>query len=296
MTGIILLDKPQNMTSFSAANRVRRILGVKKAGHTGTLDPMATGVLPIALSNSTRFIELLPVHDKQYLATARLGITTDTLDITGTVLSKSPVSVTSEQLYSAVHKFTGDIMQTPPMYSAIKKDGQRLYSLARQGIEIEREARCVTIHNIDVISFENDEFTFSVSCSAGTYVRSLCDDIGRILGCGAVMTTLRRTSANGFTISECITLSELENAVNNNETEKYVKPIDSCFSCYEKITVTEPQSARFHNGGSLLLERLKKQYAEGLYRVYSPNGEFLGLGEVKDGEDSLFVRRVFVDD
>lgn len=296
MTGIILLDKPQNMTSFSAANRVRRILGVKKAGHTGTLDPMATGVLPIALSNSTRFIELLPVHDKQYLATAKLGITTDTLDITGTVLSESAVSVTSEQVHSAVHKFTGDIMQTPPMYSAIKKDGQRLYDLARQGVEIEREARRVTIHNIDLISFENNEFTFTVSCSAGTYVRSLCDDIGKILGCGAVMTSLRRTSANGFSINECITFSELENAVNNNEAEKHVKPIDSCFSCYEKITVTEPQSARFHNGGSLLLERLKKQYAAGLYRVYSPKDEFLGLGEVKDGEDSLFVRRVFVND
>lgn len=296
MTGIILIDKPQNMTSFSAANRVRRILGVKKAGHTGTLDPMATGVLPIALSNSTRFIELLPVHDKEYLASARLGITTDTLDITGAVLSKSPVSVTSEQLYSAVKKFTGDIMQTPPMYSAIKKDGRRLYDLARQGVEVEREARRVTIHNLDIISFENNEFTFTVSCSAGTYVRSLCDDIGKILGCGAVMTSLRRTSANGFSVSECITLSELENAVGNNETKKHVKPIDSCFSCYEKITVTEPQAARFHNGGSLLLERLKKQYAAGLYRVYSPKNEFLGLGEVRNGEDSLFVRRVFVDD
>lgn len=296
MTGIILLDKPQNMTSFSAVNRVRRILGVKKAGHTGTLDPMATGVLPIALSNSTRFIGLLPVHDKEYLASARLGITTDTLDITGAVISRNPVSVTAEQLCSAVKGFTGDITQTPPMYSAIKKDGRRLYDLARQGVEIEREARRVTIHSINIISFESPEFTFTVSCSAGTYVRSLCDDIGKILGCGAVMTALRRTSANGFPISECVAISELENAVNNNETEKYVKPIASCFSCYEKIDVTEAQSVRFRNGGSLLLQRLKTRYPAGLYRVYSPKDEFLGLGEVKDGGDSLCVRRVLADD
>lgn len=294
MTGIILLDKPNNMTSFSAVNRVRRLLSVKKAGHTGTLDPMATGVLPIALSNCTRFIDLLPVHDKGYVATARLGVTTDTLDSTGTVLSESEVKVTREQLESVLKKYTGEIEQIPPMYSAISKDGKRLYELARQGIEIEREARKITIYSLSLGSFDGDCFSISVECSAGTYIRSLIDDIGKDLGCGAIMTDLRRTSANGFSINNCVTLEELEKAVNDGMADKYITPIEKCFDTYSEIVVTEGQAKRFSNGGELSRDRLKDNIPDGIYRVYSPDRLFLGLGEIEKDSEFLKVRRVYV--
>lgn len=179
MTGFIFLDKPEGITSFTAVNKTRRILGVKKAGHTGTLDPMATGVLPIMLGGATRFSQYLPVHDKSYRARILLGTITDTLDTTGEVLEKREVNVTSEELEAAVMSFVGSIKQLPPMYSAVSKDGVRLYKLARQGIEIEREARDVTIYSITIVSaLENNEFEIDVSCSAGTYIRSLASDIG----------------------------------------------------------------------------------------------------------------------
>lgn len=294
MTGIILLDKPNNMTSFSAVNRVRRLLSVKKAGHTGTLDPMATGVLPIALSNCTRFIDLLPVHDKGYVATAKLGVTTDTLDSTGTVLSESEVNVTREQLESVLEKYTGEIEQIPPMYSAISKDGKRLYELARQGIEIEREARKITIYSLSLGSFDGECFSISVECSAGTYIRSLIDDIGKDLGCGAIMTDLRRTSANGFSINNCVTLEELERAVNDGTADKYITPIEKCFDTYSEIVVTEGQAKRFSNGGELSRDRLKDNISDGIYRVYSPDRLFLGLGEIEKDGEFLKVRRVYV--
>lgn len=296
MNGIILLDKQQNITSFSACNRVRRLLGVKKAGHTGTLDPMATGVLTVALSNCTRFIELLPVHDKSYEARARLGITTDTLDITGEVLSENKVNITLDELMKVSEKFKGEIMQTPPMYSAVSKDGKRLYELARQGIEVEREQRKVTVHSLELSDFDGRDFTLKVSCSGGTYIRSLIDDIGKVLGCGAVMTELRRTSANGFSIENAHTLEEIENAVGNGTIEKFIIPIEACFSTLEKITVTEPQAKRFSNGGTLSLDRLRKKYSDAVYTVFSPNGNFLGLGEAVNSENELKVRRVYVED
>lgn len=294
MTGIILLDKPNNMTSFSAVNRVRRLLSVKKAGHTGTLDPMATGVLPIVLSNCTRFIDLLPVHDKSYVAKAKLGVTTDTLDSTGTVLSESEVNVTRAQLESVLEKYTGEIEQIPPMYSAISKDGKRLYELARQGIEIEREARKITVYSLSLGSFDGDCFSISVECSAGTYIRSLIDDIGKDLGCGAIMTDLRRTSANGFSISNCVTLEELEKAVNDGTADKYITPIEKCFDPYCEIVVTEGQAKRFSNGGELSRDRLKDNISDGIYRVYSPDRQFLGLGEIEKDGEFLKVRRVYV--
>lgn len=296
MNGIICIDKPKDMTSFTVTNRVRRILGVKKAGHTGTLDPMATGVLPIALSNSTRFIELLPTHDKSYCATVKLGLTTDTLDITGTIIDSKPVNVTIDEIKSTTKKYIGDILQTPPMYSAISKNGVRLYQLARQGIEIERQQRNITIFSIDISDFTGTEFKMNVSCSAGTYIRSLCDDIGRDLGCGAIMSELRRTTANGFSLNDCCTLEELEQAVINNTVNSFIKPIDICFESFKKIIVTAPQANRFHNGGGLLLDRLKDTYNIGLYKVYSPENHFLGIGEIALGSDTLAVKKVFVNE
>ena len=294
MTGIICLDKPCDMTSFTAVKRASRILGVKKAGHTGTLDPMATGVLVIMLGHCTRFIELLPEHKKSYAARVKLGLTTDTLDITGEVLSESPVNVTLEQLLSVAEKFKGEIMQTPPMYSAIKKDGERLYDLARKGIEIERESRKITIEKLEIYNFDGTEFSMDVTCSAGTYIRSLCDDIGRELGCGAVMTALRRTEANGFFIDKAVTLEELEQLVSEEKTESVITSVETALTSYPQITVSKPQANRFSNGGELGYERLHGEYPVGIYRVYSPDHEFLGLGEILTEKGDLTVRRVLV--
>ncbi|MBR2454997.1 MAG: tRNA pseudouridine(55) synthase TruB [Clostridia bacterium] len=296
MTGIICLDKPKGMSSFMAVKRASRILGVKKAGHTGTLDPMATGVLVIMLGHSTRFIELLPEHKKSYTARVKLGITTDTLDITGEVLTQSPVSVTEEQLLSVANGFKGDILQTPPMYSALKKDGERLYDLARKGIEVTREQRQITIEQLDIYDFDGVEFSMDVICSAGTYIRSLCDDIGRKLGCGAVMTELRRTSANGFSIETAVTLEELETLVNENSIESALTTVEKALLSYNEITVTKPQANRFHNGGGLAYDRLHGNYPIGIYRVYSPERKLLGLGEIKEEKGDLEVRRVLVSD
>ena len=296
MTGIICLDKPKGMSSFMAVKRTSRILGVKKAGHTGTLDPMATGVLVVMLGHSTRFIELLPEHKKSYIARVKLGLTTDTLDITGEVLSKSPVNVTKEQLLSVAENFKGEILQTPPMYSALKKDGERLYDLARKGIEIEREQRKITIERLEIFDFDGVEFSMDVTCSAGTYIRSLCDDIGRELGCGAVMTELRRTSANGFSIEKAVTLEELEALVNENNIQSAFTSVEAALMSYNEITVTKPQANRFHNGGGLAYDRLHGDYPVGIYRVYSPERKLLGLGEISEEKGDLEVRRVLVSD
>lgn len=296
MTGIICLDKPKDMSSFMAVKRASRILGVKKAGHTGTLDPMATGVLVIMLGHSTRFIELLPEHKKSYTARVKLGITTDTLDITGKILSENYVDVSKEQLLSVAEKFKGEIFQVPPMYSALKKDGERLYDLARKGIEVTREQRQITIEQLDIYDFDGVEFSMDVTCSAGTYIRSLCDDMGRELGCGAVMTELRRTSANGFSIENSVTLEELETLVNENSIESALTTVEKALLSYNEITVTKPQANRFHNGGGLAYDRLHGNYPIGIYRVYSPERQFLGLGEIKEEKGDLEVRRVLVSD
>lgn len=296
MTGIICLDKPKGMSSFMAVKRASRILGVKKAGHTGTLDPMATGVLVVMLGHSTRFIELLPEHKKSYTARVKLGITTDTLDITGEILSQSPVSVTEEQLLSVADDFMGEIWQTPPMYSALKKDGERLYDLARKGIEVTREQRQITIEKLEIYDFDGTEFSMDVTCSAGTYIRSLCDDIGKELGCGAVMTELRRTSANGFSIETAITLEELETLVKENKVESALTTVEKALLSYNEITVTQPQANRFHNGGGLAYDRLHGDYPVGIYRVYSPEKKLLGVGEISEEKGDLEVRRVLVSD
>lgn len=296
MTGIICLDKPCDMTSFMAVKKVSRILGVKKAGHTGTLDPMATGVLVIMSGRCTRFIELLPEHRKSYSARVKLGLTTDTLDITGEVLSESDVTVTEEQLLKVAEQFKGEILQVPPMYSAIKKDGERLYNLARKGIEIERESRKINIEKLEIYDFDGIEFSMDVTCSAGTYIRSLCDDMGKALGCGAVMTELRRTEANGFSVENCVTLEELEKLVSENNVESVIIPIETALMSYPEITVTQPQANRFHNGGDLDYKRLHGKYPVGIYRVYSPERKLLGLGEIPAEKSDLLVRRVLTEE
>lgn len=291
MTGIICLDKPKDITSFAAVARVRRILGTKKVGHAGTLDPMATGVLPIFIGGATRFIELLPDHTKGYRATVKLGITTDTLDITGKVLSENKVDITKERLGDVLSGFCGNIMQTPPMFSAIQKDGVRLYELARKGIEIEREQRRVTIEKLELVDFDGEsEFVIDVICSKGTYIRSLADDIGKALGCGAVLTDLRRTVAAGFTVENSITLEELEKLRDNPPLISVCDALDE----YKKIYVTPKQAIRFSNGGELDLNRLNRPNSTGYFRVCS-NESFLGVGEIRENEDVLRVKRVYME-
>ena len=295
MTGIILLDKPKDITSFGAVARVRRICGEKKCGHTGTLDPMATGVLTVMLGGSTRFCELLPSHDKAYTASFRLGTVTDTLDITGKVLETREVNVTAEQVREKIRDFIGDISQLPPMYSAVSVNGQRLYDLARQGIEVERKAREVTVFSIEILN-ENEqagEYEIAVECSSGTYIRTLIADLGEALGCGAVLTELRRTKANGFDISQAVTLEQLEKAAENGEISGVLIPVDKALEEYPIIKVTAAQAKRFRNGGELDLQRLKYPRMLGLFRIYDPDDNFIGLGEIGTG-DSLTVKRVFV--
>ncbi len=293
MTGFVFLDKEEGMTSFLAAKRLGRIFGTKKVGHTGTLDPMATGVMVIAVDHSTRFIELISDHDKAYRARFLLGKTTDTLDITGKVLSEREVNVGRDEVEKAVMSFKGDILQLPPMYSAIKKDGVRLYELARQGIEIEREERQVHISSIALTDDAENEYEIEVHCSKGTYIRSLISDIGEKLGTGAVMTSLRRIKANGVTIDRCYTLGELEKMKDEGTLSEALMPVDS-FIKYPAIRVTAPQAKRFSNGGGLDTGRFGGKKEPGFYNVYSPEGKFLGIGEI-DGEiTELKVKRVFV--
>lgn len=295
MTGIICFDKPEGITSFLAVKKARWLFGEKKAGHCGTLDPLATGVLPIMLGGATRFLDFLPVSSKAYVATMRLGVTTDTLDITGTVLSENDVDVSLEDIEKVLPKFRGDIMQVPPMYSAIKKDGVRMYDLARQGVEVEREPRPVTIYSLEVSHISENDYSLSVSCSSGTYVRTLIDDIGRELGCGATMVALRRTEACGFPIEKTYTLEELEKAKEEGTIDSLVISVDEALGCYDEIRVSEAQGKRFRNGGELDLLRIKSTFKKvpGLYRVYC-NEEFLGLGEIAENSDVLAVKRVYV--
>ena len=298
MNGIIVINKPQNFTSFDVVAVMRRLCGQRKIGHTGTLDPMATGVLPLLLGNATRAQDILPDSDKEYVAQFKLGIITDTLDIWGEVLEEKTVNANIDDILSLIPKYSGEITQIPPMYSAVKKDGVRLYDLARQGIEVEREARPVHISELELLSF--DEKTqcgkLRIVCSKGTYIRVICDDIGKILGCGGVMTALRRTRACGFTVEDAVTLAQLQEMKNNDNIGSILRPVDSIFMCYRSVRISEKQAVRYKNGASLSMARLhmSKETADGeLLRIYSGN-EFLGLGTADKDSAELKVRKNFI--
>lgn len=295
MTGIICINKDKDITSFGVVAKVRGITREKKTGHTGTLDPMATGVLPVMLGGATRFLDYLPDSDKGYRAGFMLGKTTDTLDITGTVTGEYEVSVTDEQVRNVLGKFRGVISQVPPMYSAVSVDGKRLYDLARQGIEVERQVRQVEIKKLELVGCENGEYIIDVVCTKGTYIRTLIDDIGRELGCGAVMTSLIRTLAMGFTLEDSVTLDELQRRRDEGiPFDDIVMDIEKMFEPYDSVSVSEAQSKRFSNGGALALERIRKKLTDGIYRVYSPDGLFLGLSECSTEKQELSVKRLLV--
>lgn len=291
MTGIICINKDKDITSFGVVAKCRGILQEKKAGHTGTLDPMATGVLPIMLGGATKFLNYLPDSDKGYRATLILGKTTDTLDITGTVLSESEVTATADDFASVLEKFRGVIMQVPPMFSAKSVDGVRLYDLARQGIEVDRKPCQVEIKSLELIEHHGNEYVIDVLCSKGTYIRSLIDDIGRELGCGAVMTRLVRTKAMGFSLDDCVTLDELQSRRDNNlGFDDILHDVEDIFRDYKKVMISPAQSTRFANGGALDLKRVKaKINTNELCRVYSQENIFLGLGQ-SDGDELKVAR------
>ena len=272
--GIILVDKPSDWTSHDVVGKLRGILHEKRIGHSGTLDPMATGLLVVFVGRATRAVEFAEAHKKQYIAGLRLGVSTDTQDITGNVLRETIQKITENELKSALSAFKGDITQIPPMYSAIKIGGKKLYELARKGEEVERKPRAVTIEKLELIGREDGDFILNVCCSKGTYIRTLCHDIGESLGCGGCMSSLRRIKAGDFSVSDAHTLEEIAAA-----PEKYILPVDSLFSSAPALTVDERSEAKLRNGNVI-----KTAAADGTYRVYSQGGEFLLLGELSGGE------------
>ena len=275
MNGIVIVDKPEGWTSQDVAARLRRVFGTRRIGHGGTLDPMATGVLPVFVGRATRGVEFFEHAEKTYETVLRLGITTDTEDITGTVLIERDAFVTGAMLEEVLARFRGEILQVPPMYSALKINGQKLCDLARKGKEVERQPRPVTIHELTLLGMEADGIRLRVRCSKGTYIRTLCKDIGEALGCGGCMASLRRVSAGEYTIGEAVPLQTL---LDTETPEQYLRSVDTMFAEFAAVTLTEKQEARCRNGNSFSVN-----LADDTYRVYSRAGEFLALSKAEGG-------------
>ena len=275
MNGIVIVDKPQNWTSQDVTAKLRGVFKTRRIGHGGTLDPMATGVLPVFVGRGTRGVEFFEHAEKTYEAIIRLGMTTDTEDVTGTVLEEKPVFVTEKAFVNCLEQFRGEIQQIPPMYSAIKINGQKLCDLARKGREVERQPRTITIHRLQCLEFSGNTAKLLVHCSKGTYIRTLCKDIGEALGCGGCMQALRRVSAGSYTIDEAIPLAQL---LETENPEQYLRNVDTMFSAYGRVTLTPNQEKRCRNGNSFSVNM-----AAGTYRAYGQNGEFLMLAKVEDG-------------
>lgn len=275
MNGIVIVDKPMDWTSQDVTARLRRVFGTRRIGHGGTLDPMATGVLPVFVGRATRAVEFFEHAEKTYETVLLPGVTTDTEDITGTVLSQKECTVTPEQVEAVLGNFRGEIMQIPPMYSALKVGGRKLCDLARSGREVERKPRAVTIHELTLRGITPEGIALEVRCSKGTYIRTLCKDIGEALGCGGCMASLRRTSAGEYDLSQAVPLREL---LETEHPESCLRPVDSMFTRYPAVTLTEKQETRCRNGNSFSVK-----LPRGTYRAYGESGEFLMLAQVTDG-------------
>ena len=275
MDGIVIVDKPQGWTSQDVTARLRRVFGTRRIGHGGTLDPMATGVLPVFVGRATRAVEFFEHAEKTYETVLRFGITTDTEDMTGTVLTEENVSFTEEQLQETLTAFRGEILQVPPMYSALKVNGQKLCDLARKGKTVARQPRPITIHELTLVERGENTLMLRVRCSKGTYIRTLCKDIGEKLGCGGCMESLRRVAAGEYTVDEAVPLQTL---LETEEPEKYLRGVDSMFRNYPAVTLTANQETRCRNGNAFSVS-----LAPGTYRAYSQAGEFLMLAKVDGG-------------
>lgn len=282
ISGVIPIDKPEGFTSFDVIAKCRGILKERHLGHSGTLDPMATGVLPVFIGRATKAIDLLPDHEKRYVAGFKLGYSTDTQDVTGETLETSGVRVTRGDIERAIPRFIGKIMQTPPMYSAVKVDGKRLYDLARAGKTVEREAREIEIFSLRLTDFDGDTQSggLEIACSKGTYIRTLINDLGETLGTLGVMSSLRRTYSQGFDIDGCVSIEALEEAVKAERADGLIVPVERCFECYPEIRLDEKCERLYRNGVKLECGRVGCR-EDGRYRVYG--SEFIGLGIARDG-------------
>ena len=275
MNGIVIVDKPQDWTSQDVTARLRRVFNTRRIGHGGTLDPMATGVLPVFVGQATRGVEFFEHAEKTYETVLRLGLMTDTEDVWGETLEERPAEFTAEKLEEVLASFRGEILQVPPMYSALKVNGQKLCDLARKGKEVERKPRPITIHELTLLETGENILRLRVRCSKGTYIRTLCKDIGQALGCGGCMAELRRVTAGEYTIEESVPLQVLLDA---QDPEQYLRGVDTMFRNYPEVTLTPNQEKRCRCGNSFSVK-----LSDGTYRAYSQSGEFLMLAKVENG-------------
>ncbi len=276
MNGILLVDKPQGWTSHDVVAKLRGVFGQKRIGHSGTLDPMATGLLTVFLGRATKAVEFSEAAEKEYIAHLRLGVETDTQDTTGTVLKISDQIPERTALEAMLPRFRGEILQIPPMYSAIKVNGQKLYDIARRGGEVERQPRRITIHSLEIIGEEAGDYVLRVRCSKGTYVRTLCHDLGAALGCGGAMSALRRTRVGTYDVLNAHMMEELT-ALSREEAEALLLPLESLFSDYPIITLTERNEAHCRNGRDFSISA-----ADGTYRLHGGDGTFLMLAAIEN--------------
>lgn len=275
--GILIIDKPSGWTSHDVIAKLRGILREKRIGHAGTLDPMATGVLPVFVGQATRAVEFAESAKKEYIAGLRLGLVTNTQDLTGEVLREAPVTVDRAGLEAVLPRFTGEILQIPPMYSAVKIGGKKLYELARKGQEVERKPRPVTLYELEILEqTDRENYVLRAVCSKGTYIRTLCHDIGEVLGCGGCLSSLRRTRAAGFSIDQAVTLETVQ-----EQGSALLLPTDQFFAAYPAYRISSPREETLcRNGGPMRADDIP---GEGIYRIYSREGEFLCLSRAQDG-------------
>lgn len=297
MNGILLINKPQGFTSFDVIAKLRGILKIKRLGHAGTLDPMATGVLPVFVGKATRACDIIPNNEKIYTADFKLGVVTDTQDSTGTIIQTFEKKVTKAEILDVLDNFRGEIDQLPPMYSAVSVNGQRLYDLARQGIEVERKSRKITINSIELLDFNEDNQTgkLVINCSKGTYIRTIIHDIGQALSTGGIMTGLVRNSSSGFDLENCLTLEQVEELKKSDKLESVIIPIDKAFESYDKIRLNEIQSRMYKNGVKLDLNRIKYSKDFEIFRIYDNNNGFLGIAKADKNTSELKCHKNFFD-
>lgn len=295
--GIINIYKEAGYTSHDVVARLRRILGQKKIGHTGTLDPDAVGVLPVCLGVGTRICDMLTEENKEYVAELRFGVTTDTQDMSGTVLSRQAVTITEEQAAEIADSFLGDYEQVPPMYSALKVNGRKLYELAREGLEVERKARCVRIEELEILHMELPVIRMRVVCSKGTYIRTLCDDIGKKAGCGAVMASLKRTRVGRFCADDALTLSDVEDMVNADRLEEFIVRVEEMFPTLQRVKIWDDYQKQLENGNCLALKMtcgLKALNNSEQVRVYNAQGIFYGIYRYEEQTKTFFPVKMFL--
>lgn len=295
--GIICVNKPKGFTSFDVIAKMRGILKMKRLGHAGTLDPMAEGVLPVFAGCATKACDILPNHDKVYRVGFKLGVSTDTQDISGEVLSENGIEVPAEMLLKAAEHFKGDIMQIPPMYSAVSVNGKRLYELARQGKTVERSPRPVTVYSLEIEEYDEGPRSgvMCISCSKGTYIRTLINDIGESIGCGAIMTSLVRTAACGFTLNDCVTLEELQHTADNGgRFNDFFLPVSQVFAQLPRVKLGSTQERMYRNGIRLDINRLEiGDISSDRLAVYGQNGEFIGTAVIMRDEGLMRVEKNF---